>query len=68
MFPYVVSVLIPICHAQGPDRDGGDSLPAVTEGEPSGQSPEASADRSFISVRNLWGPCLTRLCLSSMHA
>ena len=36
---------------QGPDRDGGEFLPAVTEGEPSGQSPEASADRSFISVR-----------------
>ena len=41
----------PSNHVQGPDRDGGEFLPAVTEGEPSGQSPEASADRSFISVR-----------------
>lgn len=53
-----VTPLTPIFHAQGPDRDGGEFLPAVTEGEPSGQSPEASEDRSFISVRILWAPVL----------
>ena len=43
----------PLWHEQGPDRDGGESLPAVTEGEPSGRSPDASTDRSFVSVRPL---------------